>query len=417
MERTALKRVRCAIESSPANYAIDMTGTIASFFDLSFLTANLGRSRTALADDTVTQRVFQRRATQFGPKSVAVEFSANLRSTGEALTDGVTATKDSTSKVLEAICGGYRADEGSTVEASPSPTATGFSVPTGDGTKAIPGCLIGVEGTTNDRIGSVTRINTRSTDALTFGVALASIPASGRKVYNAQLIYPAQIAPASATFLQFLSEGEDTDDKWLGMGVQAQSLTLAFPLGGLATWGFSGVGAKWLHDDDFATPLGSAALAAGTVDGSNPIPCKGGSVVLTPTGGTTRTTPHIAELTLNPGITWGPAPSHNGVETVAQMVQMRGEQPTLSMLIEVADESWTDVLEAGTTYQMIAQFGSVPGATIALDCPTMQLIAEPTQEDQNGIAYWRLTWGLLEDAITDDAGTDLERAPWRLARM
>lgn len=415
MERTALKRVRCAIETSPANYAVDDTGTIANFFDLSFLTANLGRNRAALADDTVTQRVFQRRAMQFGPKSVAVEFSANLRSTGEALLTGVTATKDSTSKVLEAILGGYRADEGSAVASGAS--ATGVTVTGTEGSNFPAGSLIAVEGTTDNRIGSVTRVDTQSTDALTFGIAAHASPAVGRKLYNCQLLYPAQIAPASSTFLQFLSEGEDVDDKWLALGVQAQSLTLAFPLGGLATWGFSGVGAKWLHDDDFATPLGSAALAAGTVDGSGPVPCKGGSVVLTPTSGTTRTTPHVAELTLNPGITWGPAASHNGVETVAQMVQMRGEQPTLSMLIEVTDESWTDVLEAGTTYQMIAQFGNVPGATLALDCPTMQLIAEPTQEDQNGIAYWRLTWGLLEDAITGDSSTGLMTPPWRLGRF
>lgn len=412
MQRTALKRLRAKVEAS---YAADGTGTIADYYDLRFLTAAVNRARAVLADDSVTQRLYQRRAAQFGFKSVAVEFSSNLCSTNEAITTGVTATKDSVSKLLEAICGGYNTDEGSAVASGAS--ATGVTASAGEGSNFLAGTLVGVEGTTDGRIGSVVPVDTQSTDALTFRIAAHASPAVGRKLYNSQLIYPKQLAAASSTWLQFLVEGEDTDDKWLALGCQAASLTLAFPLGGLATWGFTANGAQWLHDDDFATPIGATALAAGTLDGSNPIPCKGGSVVLTPTGGTTRTTPHVAELTLNPGITWGPAPSHNGTEGIAQMVMMRGEQPTLSMLIEKADESWTDVLEAGTTYQCLGQFGNVPGATLALYCAEMQLIAEPTEEDQNGIAYWRLTWGLLENSLTDDAGTDLERAPWLLGRF
>lgn len=412
MQRTALRRLRAKIESS---YAADGTGTIADYFDLRFLTGAVNRTTAILPDESVTQRLFQRRLAELGHKSVSVEFSGNLCSTNEALEDGVTATKDSTSKVLEAICGGYNAGEGSAVASGAS--ATGVTVSAGDGAQFIAGTLIGVESeTVAGRIGAVTRVDTRSTDALTFGVALSGTPSVAKKLYNSQLIYAKPLPASASTWLQFLIEGEDVDDKYLALGCQAASLTLGFPLGGLATWGFTANGAKWLHDDDFATPIGTG-LVAGTLDGSNPIPCKGGSVVLTPCSVTTRTTPHIAELTLNPGISWGPAPSHNGTEGVAQMVMMRTEQPTLSMLIEKADESWDDVLTAQTKYQLIAQFGNVPGATLALDCPTMQLIAQPTEEDQNGIAYWRLTWGLLEDEITDDSGSDIERAPWRLGRF
>lgn len=415
MERTALKRVRARIEPNPAGYAVDGTGTIADYFDLSFLVANATWGRAVLPDESVVQRGFQRREVAIGDTAVTFELSANLRSTGTALVSGATVTKDSTSKVLEAICGGYQADEGSAVASGAS--ATGVTVTATEGARFPAGALIGVEGTTDNRIGSITRVATQSTDDLTFGVAAHASPAVGRKLYNAQLIYPKFLAPASSTFLQFLVEGEDTSIKRLAMGIQAQSLTIAFPLSGLATWGFAGPGAKWLPDAELATPVGAVALAVGTVDGSNPVPVKQGSVVLTPTAGTTRTTPHIAELTLNPGITWGPAPSHNGKNAIAQMVMMRGEQPSLSMLIEKTDESWSTALIDQTPYQLIAQFGNVPGATLALDCPTMRLTAEPVEEDVNGVPYWRLVWGLFEDEITGDSSTDLMRPPWRLGRF
>jgi hypothetical protein len=411
--RSALKRLRVYVEPN-GSYSVDGSGTIANFGDLRFDSCNLTRTVDVLPDNTVQQRIHKRMLQQFGFKRWTMDFSGALVSTNEALTNGVTATKDTLSKVLEAMVGGYNAGQGSIAASGIS--ATGLTVDAGDGAQFIPGTIMGVETSTADRY-TPAKIKTRSTDAVTFATSVGFSAASNAKLLNSQLIYPAAVLPSAATSLQFLYECEDRDNIWLAMGGQG-TLGISWPLGGEAMWSCQFSGGKWLHDDDIATPLTtSSTLTAATFTGSAPIPVVAGSAVLTPISGTTRTLPTIDEIQLNTGISWQIVPSHNGVEGIAQMSFVRGEQPTLTMKVRGDDETWTDVRNDQTKYQFIAQAGNIAGRMLVLECGTMQLIAEPVMEEKNGEDWWSLTWGLLEDENCDDAGSDLERAPWRLARM
>jgi hypothetical protein len=416
-QRSVLKRVRVGIEPNPAAYGVDLTDTIADLFDLRVSLFEMTPDETAIQDNTLVQRIHQARPNQWGFSPVSGSIEAPLCSTDEILTSGVTATKDSTSKVLEAILGGYRTGEGSTVEAAPSPTATGFTVATGDGAEFIPGTIIGVETSAGSDRYVVAKVKTRSTDALTLATALPFTPASGAKVINAQLLYMAQIAPASSTSLQFLEEGEDRSIIRLALGCYATSFGLTWPLGESAMWSASFTGADWLEDSELGTSQGGAALAVATYDGSNQIPVVNGSVVLTPISGTTRNTPTISDIQVNPGVAWQSSPSYNGVGGIAQAVQVQGERKTITMLVDYDDTSWSTVRANGTKYQMIAQAGTVGGSILVLEVGTMVLDAEPKRETVNGSDRWRLVWAVLEDENCDDGGTDLERAPIRVGRL
>jgi hypothetical protein len=411
-QRTPLKRLRAYVEPY-GSYAIDGTGTIANFADLRIRTAAMNRGQVVLPDTSMVQRVHQRYVPQHGFKSVLVDFSGPLVSTDEALEDGVTATKDVVSKVIEAMIGGYATNEGSLVASGAS--TTGITVTGTEGSRFPPGTIIAVESATAGRY-EITKVKTQSTDALTFATALSFSPSVGAKVLNAQLLYPTQIPVTSATSIQLLCEGEDRDLIWLGMGCQGK-FALTWALGQEAMWSTQFQGSQWLHDDELATPQGGASLAVATLSGSAPIPITAGSMILTPISGTARTLPTISEVTLDTGYSWQPVPSYNGVQGVAQMALVRGEQPTLSMRILAVDESWDDVFEAKTKYQFLAQGGVLGGKILGLECGTMVLGARPTFEEQNGLDYWRLTWNLLEDENCDNGSSDIERAFFRLARL
>ena len=254
-----------------------------------------------------------------------------------------------------------------------------------------------------------------STDAITFAWAFSFTPVSTARVLNSDMVFPGTVAPDAATSLQFLVEGEDRDLIWLARGCQGP-LSLEWQLGALPMWSSQFQAATWTHDDDIATPQGGSALAVATMPGGTPVPVTAGNLVLAPTGGTTRVTPTVAEVAVNLGLSWQAVDSYNGPEGIAQYALTRGERATCSMLILADDESWSDIYAAGTTYRMACQAGVSGGGLLGLEMPMMELISEPTLEDRNGLSWWRLQWGALEDTTSTDQATDIRRAIWRLAR-
>lgn len=415
--RTGLQRVRAYVEPN-GSYGIDGTGTMASFFDLRFNKAALERGVEALPDMSVVQRMHQRRLTKFGFQRPALDLEGPLVSTGQELNASTTATKDALSKVFEAMVGGYVCGNSSTSGSAVASggTTTGATVTTSHGGRFHPGTLVGVETGSGTGLFNVVRIATVSSDALTWTPALPASAATGAKVIQAQQIYPNDLNPSVATWLQFLLEGEDRDDIWLARGMQGP-LSIAWALGQNAMWSSKLAGAAWSHDDDIATPQGGAALALATLDGSGPIPIKSGSAVLSPASGTLRTLPIVDDIELNIAGNWQPVPSHNGVEGIAEMAFTRAEQPTVSLAVRLEDEGWTDIRIAETYYRLLLQAGNVGGRMLAFEAPKMQLIGEPEDIEKNGLRWQKLTFALHEDDGSTDQTTALRRAPWRLGRL
>jgi hypothetical protein len=406
--RESLRRVRASIEPA-GSFGIDRTGTIGDFFDIRVDTASIKRGVTILPDGSIVQRLHQRRMVKRGPKNVAVEIDAPLCSTGVAAEAATVVAQTSIAKIIEAMWGGYQGNAGSLVASGAS--TTGVTVTATQGARFLAGTLAWIETGVGTARYVPVPIKTRTTDDLVFPASVGFVPAVGAKVLNSQVLYPADLLPSAQTHLQFLAELEDRDLIYLALGC-AGAPSISWDLGQLAKWKMTAAGAKWLHDDDIGTPQGGAALAAQTLDGSGPIPVTSGSAVLAPIGGTTRTLPTIDEVVLNPTTTYQPVPSHNGVETIAQFAMVRGDMPTLSMLVLADDESWDDVFEAETPYHFIGQAGNVGGAQLALYVGTMRLIAQPEEVGKNGLAWWRLTWGIFENENCGTASTALERAPF-----
>lgn len=413
--RTGLQRLRVSVEPN-GSYGIDRTSVIGNFTDLRFTKAELGRGLEAHPDASVVQRMHQRRLTKFGFQRPALDFESYLCSTDEALASGVVATKTTQSTVLEAMCGGYTCGNSATGGSAVASggTTTGAVVTAASGGRFHVGTIVWVETGSGTGLYLPVRIATITTDTLTWTPALPSSAATGAKILQSQQIQPGDINPSAATWLQFLVEEEDRDDVWLALGMQG-SLGISWQLGQPAMWSASFAGARWMHDDEIATPQGGAALAVGTLLGSGPIPIKSGGCVLSPASGTVRTTPIIDDVEIGLGLSWQPVSSHNGVEGIAEMAFIRSEQPTFKCSVRSDDESWTDVLVAETYYRALLWAGNTGGKQIAIECPKMQLIAEPTRVEKNGLRWWGLQFGLFEDDGSTDQTTALRRAPWRLA--
>lgn len=409
-QRTPLQRVRVGVEPA-GSFAVDLTDTIGDLTDLRFNSAVLSRTTTVLQDEAVVQALHQRRVIHRGFKGATLDISGDLVPLSAAYDADATPAQDLLSKVLESMCAttATRA-AGSTVEASPSPTTTGFSVAAGHGSRVESFRPVLVETTATSERYELNAIADGgvSTDALTFASAFSFTPASGAKVLNCELITPGTLAVASQTSLQFLVEGEDRDMIWLALGAQGP-LAIEWPLGGHVRWSSQFMAANWLHDDEISTPQGGGALAVATLTGGTPVVANAGSIVLAPTGATTRVTPTIAELTMNLGMSWQPVDSFNGTQGKAQMAFVRGEQPTVSCLVLADDEGYVDAFAAGTTYRLLAQAGNTGAGTVGMYWPTLELIAEPTIEDRNGLAWWRLQFG----AVVSSASV----SPWYLARF
>lgn len=104
---------------------------------------------------------------------------------------------------LKGILGQYVA-AGSTVEASPSPTATGFTVASGHGARFRVNQIIIVNG-------EWTVITGISTDALTLGIALSDAPSASDVVYNTYNFWP---DPANAQSMAFQHFKHDSDQQY-----------------------------------------------------------------------------------------------------------------------------------------------------------------------------------------------------------
>lgn len=396
--RTALRRVRVSVEPA-GSFGQDRTGTIGNFTDLRFNSATLAKAQAVVADEAMVQRLHHRRPGHHGFKSATIDVAGDLVPLGTAYAPGSTPTQDTLSKVLESMLAttAQRGD-GGTVQASPSPTTTNFSLDTGEGAEFAEGQLIAVETAAGSNVYALSFIESKSTDAITLGIALPAAPASGCKVLNCERVGLGDAAVNAQTSLQFLVEGENRGDIFLALGAQGP-LAIEWPLGGLVRWSSQYQVASWLHDDEMATPQGGSPIAAATLTGGTPVVCAAGGVVLSAEGGTVRTLPTVAEIAMTLGASWQPVDSLNGGDTggKAQWAFVRGEQPTVTMLVLASAEEYLDAFAARTQYRILTQAGNRAAGMVATLWRDMELIAVPTEEDRGGLQWTRLSFGYVGD--------------------
>lgn len=398
-------RTRFAIESS---FGTDMTSDVAAnFFDIRHTAFDFLTSDVMAADPTVVQRQWQQRNQVRGPAKWSGNLQCHLVGSNEAITSAVTATKSPQSRLMEALLGGYTVDLGSTVEASPSPTTTGFTVAAGHGSRFDLGQLlfVTVSGVVHARM--VTAV---STDALTIWPALPAAPAAAAVVYNAQNVYPTDRPTAS---IQILDEkAVNRNNIHLGLAAQGD-LSLTLDRGNLAMWATSLTGARYKHDDDITTPQGGSAIAAASHSGTSPFYVVGSALHFGPTSVSTLALIPNASLTVNLARTWIEVGDYSGVHGVGQWHIARSEI-TAELTLPITAETYWDAHQAQTDYGMLLQLQSTAGESWAIAMPTMQITAV-TPAESNGLVGSKLSL-LVKENTKIGTTNELTRAPFVMAQ-
>ena len=408
-----VQRLRFATMSS---FDADMTSDVATNFkDLRHKPTAITRGTLVAPDETVVQRFFQRRNYVLGPDRGGCQLEAYFTSTAEALAASITPTKRPQSMFFEALMGGYYADEGSTVEASPAPTTTGCTVASGDGAHFEEGQIIGVP------VGGVVYprfLATISTDAITWWPALPSAPANGATIYNAQNNY---FDESVRKYLQILSEAAvDRGNIWSLSGCQGD---LAFNLerGGLITWTSALMGALYEHDDEIAVPQGGGSIGAASFSNSTPRWGAEGGCHFGPTGSTTLSLVKAQTLTINPGISWIEVGNHSGVEGLGEWERDRTEATAELTILKDASagtyELYHDAFKSETDYGLLWWVGASAGSIPAIAATTMQIMAAPEAVEINGLEGLKLSLLIKENSLCTDMSTAQRRSPLYIGQV
>ena len=407
--RRGISRVRWALETA---WATDGTGTIGNFTDVRHDSVEYGRANPEMIDNMILRpkRVLAALA-EPGKKNGTLTISGDLVASGVAQDASTSATKTNIAKIIEQIAGGYTAGAGATTTGSlvaSGASTTGITVTGTQGPRFQEGLIIWVETASGSGLYQPTVIDTVSTDALTFAIALSFTPAVGAKVLNCLNLYETDQPTGT---VQWLVEGEDRDNIFLYMGCQG-SLGFTFEAGKPVKYTTQQMTTEYVHDDEIATPQGGSAMSIWTPDGSTPVIWVKGSCVFAPAAATTRVTPSVAAFTFDPGIAWQEVTSVNGVETRGGFERVTG-QPTATLLIPHSDETYKDAISAQTVYRVLLAAGNTATKKIALHLPRVQILSAVPQ-DRNGLDYDLVTVRCLANDGLTDQSTDLLRYPWGL---
>lgn len=414
-----VQRARFAIEdvdSDEANFGADLTSDInANFFDLRHEPFRLMRNTMVTPDTTVVQRDYQRRNHVLGPDRASAQIVSFWTGTNATLDASTSPTQTSQSKILEAVFGGYDADQGSAVAASPSPTTTGCTVTTGHGSRFAKGQIIAIGASAATAV--PVQITNISTDALTWWPALAAAPSEANVVYNAQNIF---CDSSSKQTIQALCEfAKQRGNVWLGLGGTPTGLSFDWSRGALAKWTLDLGFAKYFHDDEITTPIGGSAISAATYDGTGPAYSDEGGLIITAASGTTRTLVKCSALSVNFG---GAAARfevgyHSGVEGLGAPERNTRDEITIEATVLKPDayEDYHDAFAAETDYSLFFWIsGGGAGKGRAIAAPTCMIAAPPEPTEVFGMEGQKLTLLVKENSRTSSGSTALDLSPFVL---
>lgn len=402
-----VERARFAIESS--SYGTDLTSDVpTNFFDLR-IAAPTGIDRATLTtpDTTVVQYAYERKNDVLGPDRGQAEIMSWWTGTNQALDSTTSPTKRAQSKMLEALVGGYNADQGSAVASAP--TTTGCVVTGGHGSRFTIGTLIGVAVSGVVYPVLVTDV---STDTLTWWPALANAPSVAGAVYNSQSIY---LTDTPTKRIQMLWEdAKDRNNIWLGTGGKGD-LKLDLARNGLAKWSSTLNFMKWLHDDEIATPQGGGAIALASYDDTAPIYTDEGGFHFNETSLSTRQMIASQSISLNLGIEWFEVGNYAGVEGLDNWE--RNTRPEIIAELELLApgqyEAFHDLHRSATDVGFLFWYGSAAGSIRAFAAPTCY-IRKVERADVFGMKGLKLTLLLKLNSKSASQATEAGRSPFVL---
>lgn len=410
IELSSLGRVRIAIESGTANYAVDQSGSPSNFIDLPVIEGTFAPSRKEEKLDPMTLQTMldDHDEKVRGPKSCDVAFSTILAGTGTALPGGVAAVTTATwalGRLLQTIMGGsiLTPSTASLTTVSTGSTSTVIRFPLGTFASGMftTGGPIGV--TISGRV-EVREISAMAAnpgaigfDTVTVPVAFSAAPSSGASAYTG---YTFWLSENPVDSLQILADGMEDTDKFVYAGLQG-GFDLDVSTGQFPKLSVKLAGSSW-------TKRSSAAIAAGSITNFSPAIITDCEFIVGTVGSTTRNLVHCTGETWTPGIEYLDVKSSTASSTVLRKRRNRGRaiagkfttyRDGSSFDFEAADSARTDLY-------LLKQLGSTPGSIVTLVAPTVQCVTT-NNADAGGIAGVSVDWEGRNSTVfsTPTAGT------------
>lgn len=417
-----VERIRIAKEASGfANFAEELSGSIASFVDLRYTSCSANLREELLTDGKRVQRPYTRNLDVVGAKSNEISLEMDVVN-GIVLTSAASAPARPDwgwGKILEAYFGGYVSAAGSTEDVGTASAVDSLAVSAGHGSRFTPGSAyaVAVGGLLEARpVASVT------VDAVVPKFDHSAAPDDGAAVYNAHTFY---LANDPNTTLQLLLETGDRDAIYWALGCQVQSFALTVELTKLVKAAITLRGATWMQDDSVGTPIGGSAMAEGDYsDGGDPTPFLQSHVFFGPAGAASVDDVEVdcetVSVTISHNLDPIMSPRGKGPGILRYFTRPPDQTQPLAMVqmtIPLEDGSallktYQAARAARTPYYFWSQHGSTAGNIFCVDMPKLE-ITDAQLAESNGLHAVVVTAKVLEDSYATDQTTAQRVSPVR----
>jgi len=302
--------------------------------------------------------------------------------------------------------GGTHVDAGSTVAASPSPTAGGCTVAAGHGSRFVVGGIIGFNG--------VPRVVTAvSTDAITWYPDLSAAPSAGDVITNSFSHYRAEAQTQSLTVETAYYETGTPEDQRRARGVVGQCAWAA-EMGQLGKVTFNGTAAS-------TDGPGDLSISVTEVSDDMGASIRWDGVADMFVSGTTSAPTHACIRSIKPAVPnkWATVMCGSAENTVNSAVATGGREDPITVELELRfDAAMYTGFEAGTKYTLFAYTTQGSGSsqrTVGWYFPTLSFAEKPVENEQDGLIYITAKMEALQSSVT--SGSDAARSPATLFLM
>ena len=386
-------------EEPDGSHGVDNSATPGDFLPLPYKrgTLELVGSREGLDPETGHMRADERDLLVLADLRNTAAFGVTMHSHGLDLDGSVTPPTVADFALLRAtkvsMGGAAAAGEGpssaqSTVQAGSSTTVV--QLDTGHAARFFAGGAIGcqvVAGSSTIEAREIASVDTGA-DTVTVKEAFSAAPVEGSPVRGGVTCY---LTERPLTHLQILHETRESNDGLVLAGLNG-GFNIEMPVGGLGTMSFSLSGSYWAR-------LGSSNVTIPTYTRYQPMLCSPLEAHMPLFGsGQPRVALENSAVTFEPLHTYEMQRSGLAPNTVARMVR----QSTLpaaraSITFPYADDTYYNAWFARQQRAFFAQAGNLPGGTVLLSAPNVQI---------TNVVPAEVTGGVVGQTVTVEARLD-----------
>jgi hypothetical protein len=403
-----VQHIQVFLEST---FGTDITASLASFLSVPFNegTATVSYIRESHDPLTAVQYMHDYREEVLGRKRCKLTFTMPLAPTGTAAASAVAAVQGCLGYLLKAAMGGEDLGTGSLF-------SSGWTGVTGDvtsGTGFTKGTALGW--TNASGVYEMRPLKNVSTNTLTTKLAFSGSPANTNPAVSCASYY---LTSNPSTSLQFAVRGLESQDDFILMGCQLDSMTITCPLDGtIPTIAFAWKGIKWIYGADAAGSASLTDITPTTYSNFAPIAGHVGKYLSQANATTTYTGSeiHVSALSFQPALAYIEVPSPGGVEGCLRWRLSRTNGPSITGSYTTFYEGTTRFADRDSKANRLIwyQCGETAGNAFALEAGTVQY-TDVQRVNAGGIAGEVITWKGRADGDITSASGDQSLSPWRL---